>query len=59
MSIAMMQKVRELDKRIEELLEQAEELESRLSRLESGYNGQHTPIDPPRRRGRPPKHENV
>ena len=51
MSIALTQKVKELEKLVLDLI-------ARVEALESGYNPQHTPIDPPKRRGRPPKHEN-
>ena len=58
MSIALVQKVKSLSDAIEALTERLNAAEARLSSLESGYNLQHTPIDPPKRRGRPPKHEN-
>jgi len=54
MSIALTQKVKALEELVKELT-------TRLERLESVYNDQHTPVntDLPKRRGRPPKHENA
>lgn len=54
MSIALTQKVKELEAAVKELT-------ARLEALESVYNEQHSPVntDLPKRRGRPPKHENV
>lgn len=52
MSIALTQKVKELETLVREL-------KDRLEALESVYNADQDPVDPPKRRGRPPKHENV
>lgn len=52
MSIALTQKVKELEAMVQELM-------ARLELLESVYNAGQDPVDPPKRRGRPPKHENV
>jgi hypothetical protein len=51
MSIALTQKVVKLEQTILDLI-------ARVEALESSYNPQHTPVDPPKRRGRPPKNEN-
>lgn len=53
MSIALTTKVKELEARLKEALE-------RIDALEKAYNTEQlTEIDPPKRRGRPPKYENV
>lgn len=53
MSIALTQKVKELETRLQEVLQ-------RLETLEKVYNDENVnEIDPPKRRGRPPKNENV
>jgi hypothetical protein len=60
MSIALVQKVKSLSDAIEALTERLKAAEARLSSLESGYTDQQQPLDlPPKRRGRPPKNENV
>ena len=60
MSIALVQKVKMLSDALEAMTKRLEATEARLSSLESGYTHQQQPIDaPPKRRGRPPKHENV
>jgi hypothetical protein len=60
MSIALTQQVKALSAAIEALTERLKAAEARLSSLESGYTDQQQPLDlPPKRRGRPPKYENV
>lgn len=52
MSIALTQKIKEMEAKLKELLQ-------RIEAIEKASNEEVTRDDPPKRRGRPPKNENV